>query len=44
LGRADRGAEHNSDESVRHVFDVTAGADLPDRIAGTKDRLRDLAR
>jgi len=28
--------EHNSDESVLHVFDVTAGADLPDRIAGTK--------
>ncbi|HMG21806.1 MAG TPA: prolyl oligopeptidase family serine peptidase, partial [Kofleriaceae bacterium] len=28
--------EHNSDESVTHVFDVTAGVDLPDRIEGTK--------
>jgi prolyl oligopeptidase len=28
--------EHNSDESVLHVFDVTAGKDLPDTIEGTK--------
>jgi prolyl oligopeptidase len=28
--------EHNSDESVMHVFDVAAGKDLPDTIAGTK--------
>jgi prolyl oligopeptidase len=28
--------EHNSDESVTHVFDVAAGKDLPDTIEGTK--------
>ncbi|TMQ08772.1 MAG: S9 family peptidase [Deltaproteobacteria bacterium] len=28
--------EHNSDESVTHVFDVTAGKDLPETIDGTK--------
>jgi prolyl oligopeptidase len=28
--------EHNSDESVTHVYDVAAGKDLPDRIEGTK--------
>src|SRR5215510_961818 len=28
--------EHNSDESVMHVFDVSAGVDLPDTIEGTK--------
>jgi len=28
--------EHNSDEAVLHVFDVTAGKDLPDTIAGAK--------
>ena len=28
--------EHNSDESVTRVFDVAAGADLPDVIEGTK--------
>jgi prolyl oligopeptidase len=28
--------ENNSDESVMHIFDVTAGADLADRIEGTK--------
>ena len=28
--------EHNSDESVTHVFDVSAGVDLADRIEGTK--------
>jgi prolyl oligopeptidase len=28
--------EHNSDEAVTHVFDVTAGKDLPDAIEGTK--------
>ncbi|HEU4726749.1 MAG TPA: S9 family peptidase, partial [Kofleriaceae bacterium] len=28
--------EHNSDEAVMHVFDVTAGKDLPDTIEGAK--------
>ncbi|HEX7839501.1 MAG TPA: prolyl oligopeptidase family serine peptidase [Kofleriaceae bacterium] len=28
--------EHNSDEAVMHVFDVSAGKDLPDVIEGTK--------
>jgi prolyl oligopeptidase len=28
--------EHNSDESVTHIFDVAAGKDLPDVIEGTK--------
>ncbi|MGH2897749.1 MAG: prolyl oligopeptidase family serine peptidase, partial [Solirubrobacteraceae bacterium] len=28
--------EHNSDETVTRVFDVAAGADLPDAIEGTK--------
>ena len=28
--------EHNSDEAVLHVFDVTAGKDLPDAIEGAK--------
>ncbi|HEX2687760.1 MAG TPA: prolyl oligopeptidase family serine peptidase, partial [Kofleriaceae bacterium] len=28
--------EHNSDESVMHVFDIAAGRDLPDTIEGTK--------
>ena len=28
--------EHNSDEQVTHVFDVTTGKDLPDVIEGTK--------
>jgi len=28
--------EHNSDESVMHVFDVTTGKDLPDVLEGTK--------
>ena len=28
--------EHNSDESVMHVLDVTTGKELPDKIEGTK--------
>ncbi|HEX4417457.1 MAG TPA: prolyl oligopeptidase family serine peptidase [Kofleriaceae bacterium] len=28
--------EHNSDEAVTHVYDVTAGKDLADKIEGTK--------
>ncbi|MBC7974176.1 MAG: S9 family peptidase [Myxococcales bacterium] len=28
--------QNNSDESVMHVFDVTAGKELPDKIEGTK--------
>jgi prolyl oligopeptidase len=28
--------ENNSDESVMHIYDVTAGEDLPDTIEGTK--------
>jgi prolyl oligopeptidase len=29
-------SEHNSDETVMHVFDVATGKDVPDVIAGTK--------